>query len=235
MAQYNIEMNSYNGSSYDQLYPTVNLANVTGKLTLSNTTETLSISRGGTGATNANSAMYNLINGLSSLSSPAINDYIAVQDVSAGSSGGRKVTLSNLINAINNSNNFLVKKLIKNNVKIFATESQYTSLGITINSLIGYFPIIFKISGANGDSWFRIGSDSGSSGEYISVNPGYNFASIEGINNNNITLKLFNLDSSGVSWSNASANDVLYFFTANTSSMYDSNITVDIYGYKFIL
>lgn len=156
----NVEMQIFNGTDYDTLYPKVNLSNITGKLMLSNTTETLAVFRGGTGmtsnpsmltnlsstsaanvfqssprpgitgtlavnhggtgSTNAGGAMYNLINGLSAVSGLADGDWIPVQDVSAGKSGGRKIRFDNFASSLTMKN--VVKSLNFSRAQDFAVD-----------------------------------------------------------------------------------------------------------------
>lgn len=94
-----IEMNYYNGSTYEVLYPYVNLSNSTGSLNISSrTTGTPPLNRGGTAGTSATSGLYNLINGCSTVTNTGLTtgDYFPLQDVSA--SNAKKITVNNLIN-----------------------------------------------------------------------------------------------------------------------------------------
>ena len=100
----NIEMNYYNGSEYEVLYPYVNLTNSTGNLNISSrTTGTLPLNRGGTGGTSATSGLYNLISGSSILTTLATGDLIPFQDVSSGNA--KRISVSDLINYIDDNLN----------------------------------------------------------------------------------------------------------------------------------
>ena len=90
MANYNIQMEYFNGTNYDTLYPTTNLSNTTG---------TLPINNGGTGQTTAANALYSLISGCSTTSSLSSSYYFPLQ---YGSSA-RRITVSNLLNYIENN------------------------------------------------------------------------------------------------------------------------------------
>lgn len=141
MATRNIQMNYYNGSSYDQLYPQANLSNVTGSLSLDKTSGTLAISRGGTGQTTATNAMYSLISGMSTTTSVAINDYIPIQDVSV--SGGRKVLVSNFISTIQNNGFFKITPVKSYNLNL--AERAETNLSFIAGDFFDYFLWYIKI------------------------------------------------------------------------------------------
>lgn len=143
MATRNIQMNYYNGSSYDQLYPQVNLSNTTGTLPLSDTSGTLAISRGGTGQTTATNAMYSLISGMSTTTSVATNDYIPIQDVSV--SGGRKVLVSNLISTIQSNGNGLKPTVILNSSLKLAYDAS-VALDLTTNDFKNYVFIVIEVN-----------------------------------------------------------------------------------------
>lgn len=143
MATRNIQMNYYNGSSYDQLYPQANLSNVTGSLSLNSTSGTLAISRGGTGQTTATNAMYSLISGMSTTTSVATNDYIPIQDVSV--SGGRKVLVSNLINTIQNNGNGLKPTVILNSSLNLAYDNS-VALDLTTNDFKNYVFVVIEVN-----------------------------------------------------------------------------------------
>lgn len=149
MATRNIEMNYYNGSSYEVLYPSANLNNsigsidissktsgnldinnrTTGNLNISSrTTGTLPINRGGTGGTTATSALYNLINGSSILTTLATGDYFPLQDVSG--SNAKRITVSNLINYLEGQLDISGGVTLKNGT-YYGTGA---SSGITINT-----------------------------------------------------------------------------------------------------
>ena len=147
----NIEMQYFNGTDYDTLYPKVNFSNTTGTLAVSRggtgmtsnpsmltnlsstsaanvfqssprpgITGTLAVNHGGTGSTNAGGAMYNLINGLSAVSGLADGDWIPVQDVSAGKSGGRKIRFDNFASSLTMKN--VVKSLNFSRAQDFAVD-----------------------------------------------------------------------------------------------------------------
>lgn len=98
----NIEMNYYNGSTYEVLYPYVNLTNSTGNLNISSrTTGTLPLNRGGTGGTSATTGLYNLISGSSILTTLATGDLIPFQDISSGNA--KRIAVSDLISYIENN------------------------------------------------------------------------------------------------------------------------------------
>ena len=100
----NIEMNWFNGSGYEVLYPYVNLSNSTGNLDISSrTTGTLPLNRGGTGGTSATTGLYNLISGSSILTTLATGDLIPFQDVSSGNA--KRISVSDLINYIDDNLN----------------------------------------------------------------------------------------------------------------------------------
>lgn len=143
MATRNIQMNYYNGSSYDQLYPQANLSNVTGSLSLDKTSGTLAISRGGTGQTTATNAMYSLISGMSTTTSVATNDYIPIQDVSV--SGGRKVLVSNLISTIQNNGNGLKPTVILNSSLNLAYDTS-VALDLTTNDFKNYAFFVIEVN-----------------------------------------------------------------------------------------
>lgn len=147
MATRNIQMNYYNGSSYDQLYPQANLSNVTGSLSLNKTSGTLAISRGGTGQTTATNAMYSLISGMSTTTSVATNDYIPIQDVSV--SGGRKVLISNLISTIQNNSSFTITPVKSYSLNL--VENAETTVSFTLNDFLDYFLWYIKILPENVD------------------------------------------------------------------------------------
>lgn len=102
MAKY-VEMNYFNGSNYEPLYPSTTMSQVSGNLSVSRLTGTVPISSGGTNATSAGKGLYNLINGSSTQTTLATNDYISFMDYS--SSNGGKITVSNLLNYLNNNLN----------------------------------------------------------------------------------------------------------------------------------
>lgn len=143
MATRNIQMNYYNGSSYDQLYPQANLSNVTGSLSLNSTSGTLAISRGGTGQTTATNAMYSLISGMSTTTSVATNDYIPIQDVSV--SGGRKVLVSNFISTIQSNGNGLKPTVILNSSLNLAYDAS-VALDLTTNDFKNYVFIVIEVN-----------------------------------------------------------------------------------------
>lgn len=139
----NIEMNYYNGSTYEVLYPYVNLSNSIGSLDInsrtsgnlnisSRTTGTLPLSRGGTGGTSATSGLYNLINGSSTLTTLATGDYIPLQDVSA--SNAKKITVNNLISYLESNLD------IGESSSISITQGTYYGTGsnqtVTVNTTI---------------------------------------------------------------------------------------------------
>ena len=99
MANYNIQMEYFNGDSYDQLYPQVDLSNTTGSLPISNTSGTLEISRGGTGSTTANEALGNLINNSSITDTLIDSNYLGIFN----NNSGRKMSLLTLKNYITNN------------------------------------------------------------------------------------------------------------------------------------
>ena len=88
MATRNIQMNYYNGSSYDQLYPQTQASNLSG---------ILPASKGGTGQSSLASAMYSLINSgaTTSLSSSSYVPFIT-------GSSANKCTIDTLLNYIEN-------------------------------------------------------------------------------------------------------------------------------------
>ena len=87
----NITMKQFNGTDYDTLYPKTQGSQITGAVP---------ITSGGTGGTNAKTGMYNLLNGMSTIT-PATNDLFPFKDVSGSTSG--LVTLANLITAMGNN------------------------------------------------------------------------------------------------------------------------------------
>ena len=100
MANYNIRMSYFNGSSYDTLYPETTYSNISGSVPSSDL-PTIPLTKGGTGGTSASVGLGNLINGATTVSSLADGDYIGIRDASASSGG--KVTIANLINYISQS------------------------------------------------------------------------------------------------------------------------------------
>ena len=97
-------MNYYDGSAYQELYPTANLS--------SNVTGILPLNKGGTGTSTATNALYALINGCSIVteSNLATDDYLGIGDTNARN--GKKITLSNFIDFLSNnsnSDNFVLK------------------------------------------------------------------------------------------------------------------------------
>ena len=87
----NITMKQFNGTDYDTLYPKTQGSQITG---------VVPIKSGGTGAINEKTGMFNLLNGLSTIT-PATNDLFPFKDVSGSTSG--LVTLANLITAMGNN------------------------------------------------------------------------------------------------------------------------------------
>ena len=100
MANYNIRMSYFNGSSYDTLYPETTYSNISGSVPSSDL-PTIPLTKGGTGGTSASDGLGNLINGATTVSSLADGDYIGIRDVSASS--GRKITIANLVSYISQS------------------------------------------------------------------------------------------------------------------------------------
>ena len=115
MANYNIEMQYYNGSSYDKLYPQITPNNINGKLSASqlpnisnlngtiSTTQlpTIPVNKGGTGLTSTTGqrVVYTGTNSFKTLASPSA-DSVLFQ----GTSGDpRWYTLKKLINVLNNN------------------------------------------------------------------------------------------------------------------------------------
>ena len=86
-----ITMKQFNGTDYDTLYPKTQGSQITGAVP---------ITSGGTGGTKAKTGMYNLLNGMSTIT-PATNDLFPFKDVSGSTSG--LVTLANLITAMGNN------------------------------------------------------------------------------------------------------------------------------------
>ena len=204
MATYNIEMNQYNGSSYDQLYPKTSYSNLTGTKPSYSFSEisgtlgtsqysTIPINKGGTNGTSANQAMYNLINGMSTLTSAADGDYIPIQDVSAGSSGGRKITVANLLGNISSGGtNLFVESFIY-------TGTGSSTLNIVLEDRLSFCEIyLLMINPAspreNGMIWNNVNYGqksiplvfSGNNGSYYDAGLTYNIGS------NNYTLQLNN-------------------------------------------
>lgn len=98
MANYNIEMNYYNGRSYDILQPKTSFENIDGVLSVSKLLGVLPASKGGTGQSSLSSAMYSLINSgtTTSLSSSSYVPFIT-------GSSTNKCTISTLSNYIEDS------------------------------------------------------------------------------------------------------------------------------------
>lgn len=112
MATRNIEMNCYNGSSYDQLYPKTSYSNLTGTKPSYSFSEisgtlgtsqysTIPINKGGTNGTTASAGLYNLISGLSTTSSLSSSYYFPLQYESSA----RRITVSNLLSYIESNIN----------------------------------------------------------------------------------------------------------------------------------
>lgn len=167
MATRNIQMNYYNGSSYDQLYPQVNLSNTTGTLPLSDTSGTLAISRGGTGQTTATNAMYSLISGMSTTTSVATNDYIPIQDVSA--SGGRKVLVSNLISTIQSNISSGFKFKLFQSFSLNLAEDAVTTINMSLNDFKEHSMWYIKLSPSGSSAFLQYNSDSNDTTERIDV------------------------------------------------------------------
>ena len=115
MATRNIEMNYYNGSSYDQLYPrttwsqilnapsidtNISYSDINGTVPTSDL-PTIPINKGGTNGTSASAGLYNLFSGLSTTSSLSSSYYFPLQ---YGTSA-RKITVSNLLSYIESNIN----------------------------------------------------------------------------------------------------------------------------------
>ena len=98
MADYNIQMSYFNGTSYDNLYPKVSLDNVDGNLSISKIAGILPVANGGTGESNESDALGNLINNSSMAGTLSNSDYLGVFN----SSTGRKLSLLSLKNFITN-------------------------------------------------------------------------------------------------------------------------------------
>ena len=94
MADYNIQMSYFNGTSYDNLYPKVSLDNVDGNLSISKIAGILPVANGGTGESNESDALGNLINNSSMAGTLSNSDYLGVFN----SSTGRKLSLLSLKN-----------------------------------------------------------------------------------------------------------------------------------------
>lgn len=87
-----ITMKQYNGVDYDTLYPKTTSDQIVDTIPLSTKTSgTLSVDRGGTGATTASSAMNNLISALST-ATPDDSDLIPFKDVSGNTVGNMTVS-----------------------------------------------------------------------------------------------------------------------------------------------
>ena len=90
MATYNIQMEYFNGSSYDNLFPWTSVNNLEG---------VLPIEHGGTGASSESNALGNLINNSSVAENLTNTDYLGAFN----NNSGRKVTLSSLNNYLTNN------------------------------------------------------------------------------------------------------------------------------------
>ena len=132
MATRNIQMQYYNGSSYDILYPETSYSNLTGTMSTSNL-PTIPVEKGGTGATNYGNAIYNLISNASSYSTISDNDWFAMTH----SGVGRKITWANIKKNISG----LKVTTILDTALNLEYES-YVSLGIDVNSLKEYFLLV---------------------------------------------------------------------------------------------
>ena len=106
----NIQMQYFNGTDYDTLYPQTQYSNIIGtpSLSFSNITGTVTtsqlptipINKGGTGQTSASAGLGALTYGASTTSSLSNSYYFAV---ASGSTTGRKVSMSTLGNYIKNN------------------------------------------------------------------------------------------------------------------------------------
>lgn len=142
MANYNIQMEYYNGNSYDILYPQVNLTNITGNLPLHNTTGVLATTNGGTGSTTVNGAVRNLIAGLAELTSVNIagEDCLPIQDVSAND--GKKVRLNTLLAFINDNSSGLKISTIVNSTSMNLSYDSHVAINVNLRNLSNYVFLI---------------------------------------------------------------------------------------------
>ena len=138
MATRNIEMNYYNGSSYDQLYPrttwsqilnaptidtNISYSDISGTVPTSDL-PTIPINKGGTNGTTASAGLYNLFSGLSTTSSLSSSYYFPLQ---YGTSA-RKITVNNLLSYIENN----IDVGSGSNVKIIL-DTEYIGTGSKVN------------------------------------------------------------------------------------------------------
>lgn len=142
----NIAITINNGTDYDTLYPTVNLANYTGTLPLTATTGTLAVSRGGTGGTTGAAGLYNLVNPCGALTNTGVatGDYFPMLDTSATT--GKKITLANLTTYLSGQ--------ISGSVK--TASGSYTGTGVipTVRTsyktfTLGFKPCLFYLTNAD--------------------------------------------------------------------------------------